>query len=133
MINIMDIRQLLLYTKDRLDFYSSQHSELNLQLPPNLKLNNADYQSKLNEEMYGDRNDDDLYNMQPREGSYDEILRETILNAPISGQKPINQVVSQFLLNDIDSPYGNQMIELNEAMQKDFMCELTENDLVLMA
>ena len=71
MINIMDIRQLLLYTKDRLDFYSSQHSELNLQLPSNNKLDGADYKIQLNEEMYADRNEDDLYNMQPREGSYD--------------------------------------------------------------
>ena len=57
-MKVMDIRQLLSYTKDRLDFYSSQHSEKLQDFEDDINQGNNEIRRKVDDAFNYNHNDD---------------------------------------------------------------------------
>ncbi|CDW74157.1 UNKNOWN [Stylonychia lemnae] len=85
---VMDIRQLLNYTRDRLDFYSSQHSEKLIECQEDIDMKQIELRKKVNDVFHNFHDDyqnidmnDDIYNMKNPEGiNYDELMKEQLQN-----------------------------------------------------
>eukprot|EP00347_Sterkiella_histriomuscorum_P006967 403350758 len=140
--NMMDIRLMLRYTRDRLDFYSSQHSEKALLYQDD---KNGFVKDRLgNGEQRGQQFDHienqpafDIYNMDNPDGyDYDQVMNEQLqiymqqqsigegLNS--SGQKSamnfgLSNIVNNFLMSDDQGLQTNMKIKLNEALSQDFL------------